>query len=116
MKSVCGLILVAVLLTACAGGPRVSSEPPDLQLDLLALAGERAQVVVLIHNPNDHPVDVVAIELRMELEDQLVFDQPWDIGLVMDARGRERVRFEAPINRAAIEQLVALEAGEFDNL
>ncbi|MDT8439390.1 MAG: hypothetical protein RQ729_10315 [Wenzhouxiangellaceae bacterium] len=110
-------LLALLMLAACGSGPtRVRSEPPGLLLDLLALEGNQARIVVLLHNRNDHALAVSAIELRMLFDDEVLFEQPWTVNLMMDARGRERVVLETTVRASAAKRLTALESGDQPSL
>lgn len=115
-KVLFGMVALIACLASCASSPSVRSQPPALQIDVLALERDRARIILLLHNRNDHPLEISAINLRMRFDELTLFEQVWEVDLVMDARGRERVTLDASVDAVARNRLLALERGTQNNL
>jgi len=89
------LIAFSLLLAACAsGGGDVRSEPPTLQIEGLALEPGRVRLDLLVHNPNDHPLELQGVSLAMEIEGSELFSDDWPLTLRMGPRVNERLQLE----------------------
>jgi hypothetical protein len=102
--------LAAVAVTACSSsGPTVRQEPPGVQLENLRLDDGRARIGVLLHNPNDHPIQVRTVELEMSVAGNRLFSDRWSVMLDIGARGRERLGLETRGELVAARQLAELD-------
>lgn len=100
MKHVRCLLLIpfSLLLAACASGPGdVRSEPPTLQIEGLGLQSGRVRLDLLVHNPNDHPLELQGVSLAMVLEEVELFADDWPLTLQMGPRVNERLQLETRV-------------------
>lgn len=114
MRTLLVLVLMAVTLgTACSsGGPTVRREPPGVQLESLRLDGDRARLGLLLHNRNDHRIQVRALRLAMMLGDETLIEDRWSVVLDIGPRVRERVPLETMARPGALDRLARLDAGD----
>lgn len=104
------MALATLAVAACSSsGPTVRQEPPGMQLENLRLDEGRARIGVLLHNPNDHPIQVHAVELEMSVGGNRLFSDRWSVTLDIGARGRERLGLETRGEIAAARRLTELD-------
>jgi hypothetical protein len=104
-------LAVAVFATACSSGaPTIRREPPALQLETLRLDDSRARIGLLLHNRNDHPIEVRALRLGVTVEGESLIDDRWSLALRIGPRVRERVPLETVADAAGARRLDALDS------
>lgn len=109
--------LSLVLVAACSAGPKtVRLAPPGLEIESVHLDGDRARIIVLLHNRNDHPVMIDRAHLVMLIDESELFNAEWQIDLDVGPRNRERVPLEAPVRQPAAGMLAALDDSTRPNL
>ncbi|MFN2334877.1 MAG: LEA type 2 family protein [Wenzhouxiangellaceae bacterium] len=104
------LALLAGLTSACSTSPmQIRSEQPTLEIDSLALLqGPRVAIELLVHNRNDHALELESLDLTMSLEQTRLFSNQWPMPLKIGARGRERITLHAPASRDGAARLSEL--------
>ncbi len=111
-------LLSALTLGACSGQPiKVAGEAPLVRLDSLSRLDSGLVVGVSIRNINDSPLELGALVLDLELDDQTVrgsIRRTLNLGIA--ARGREVIEFRFDSGDQVFPALDEVSAGERANL
>lgn len=111
---VCVLLISVVVLAACATR-FVTGHPPQVSLHALARDGQVITLDLNLRNVNDEALDLSRMEMRLELNDELLLQVDQALQLTMPARGRERVRVELTGGLAGLEVLDTLGGEQHDS-
>lgn len=99
--------LFAVLVSGCAAGPmEIRLTPPRVDLDGVVVDGDRAELQLLLHNRNDHPVFVE--RLAIELTDpagRTIAAGDWPLALDIGPSNRDPAVLDATLSEAGIRLL-----------
>ncbi len=109
MKRAGRLLIIAacLLLAGCASrGGDVRLEAPTLQLEGLGLDSGWVRLALLVHNPNDHPLQLQGVSLAMRIEGSELFVDDWPLGLEIGPRVNERLRLETRARPATARGLL----------
>jgi len=116
-----GLLIVALsalMLSACSGQPiKVAGEAPLVRLDSLSRQDSGLVVAVSIRNINDSPLELGALLLDLELDEQSVrggIRRALDLSIA--ARGREVIEFRFDSGDQVFDALDEVSTGERTNL
>ncbi len=93
------LTLIALTLLVACTGIRRDTQPPEVRLQQLTLAGatlfeQRWQVTLRVQNPNDHKLSVRALEYQLLLDEQTFARGQSAAAFVLPARGETLVTTE----------------------
>lgn len=111
------LALTIALLSACSVALRdVTGEPPVVSLNGLEKRPENVILELALRNVNDRRLEVSAVSIMVMLDGQPLTEGEHRIRLAVSARGRDIVRFAIPTQKAGLERLEALAAGEVQRL
>jgi len=107
------LLLLILLLAGCKTyGDKLLGIPPRLELESLRLVegapAARVELVILLLNPNDIPVEVEDLQLEFSLDEQGALEFGRALQLDIGARNRERIRLTAEAPTALVGQLRTL--------
>ena len=107
------VVLLMLVLAGCqAHGDKLLGIPPRLELESLRLVEDasvaRIELVILLFNPNDIPVEVDDLRLEFSLDEQDGLEFGRALQLDIGARNRERVRLTAEASAALVGRLRSL--------
>jgi len=116
-----GLLIVALsalMLSACSGQPiKVAGEAPLVRLDSLSRQDSGLVAGVSIRNINDSPLELGALLLDLELDEQSVRGGiRRTLNLSIAARGREVIEFRFDSGDQVFDALDEVSTGERTNL
>lgn len=105
-----GLLLATVCaLAGCSAGPRqIRLEPPTLLVESLRIEDDLVHFRLLVHNRNDHNLNLESAAMAMRVDDAELFNAAWELDLDIGPRGRELLSLDAPAMPIAAEILLAL--------
>jgi len=113
MKPAAALLAVSFIVFAAGcltGADEVQGFAPRIELEALHIGdGGQAELVVLLLNPNDHPVFIESALLVLRLGGEVLFERNARLDLDVGAQNRERVRLEAGAGSGALARLRGLD-------
>lgn len=91
------LLLLTLVLSACASGPRqVSGELPLVRIDSLERHNGEITLVLGLRNVNDRPLPLNEVRMQLRLNEEALLDLTHTPDIEISPRGREVLRVRGP--------------------
>lgn len=99
-------IAILLALSACGSGAReIRGERPLVRVEGLVVDGEQVTLTVGLRNVNDRSLDLRRLEVRLQVEDELLLETEARPRIDISARGREVVTLRGSGETPGLESL-----------